>query len=466
MNKSYQKTFHYSRRAFLGATASAAFSFTFLPSRVFGANERLQIAGIGVGGKGKSDFDHAAVHGDVVAACDIDSRRLDVALRKHPDAVKFSDYRELINQLGDKIDAITVSTPDHTHAPAAMMAMHKGIHVYVQKPMTHTIWEARQMSMLAAQKGICTQMGNQGTAENGLREGAEYIRAGGLGEVKEIHAWTNRPVWPQAPSIVARPTEAMDVPDHIDWDSFIGPAPMRPYHSCYTPFKWRGWYDYGTGALGDMACHTTNLAFMGCELTQPTKAESVNTGPINDETYPSWASVNLYFPKTEKRGPIKFHWYEGKIGNNGKDNKGVKNLPPMDLFHEQTPKNSGLLIIGSEGIMYSPNDYGADWLVHKGGKWHKRSEVELPEQSIPRNGRGDAGMKEEWIKAIRESKPEIAVSNFNYAGNLTESILLGNVAMRAGGKLKWNAKKLTTNREDANQFISKAYRSQWGFNPA
>ena len=155
-----------------------------------------------------------------------------------------------------------------------------------------------------------------------------------------------------------------------------------------------------------MACHTTNLAFMACELTQPSLIESVNTGPINDETFPSWASINLHFPKCDKHGAIKFHWYEGKVGNNGKDNKGVKNLPPMELFHGQNPKNSGLLIVGSDGIMYSPNDYGADWMVHKGGKWHKRNEVELPEQSIPRNGRGDNGMKEELVKAIRAGKPK------------------------------------------------------------
>lgn len=466
MNNSNKKTFHYSRRAFLGASASAAFSFTFLPSRVFGANERLQVAGIGVGGKGKSDFDHLAVHGDVVAACDIDSRRLDVAVRKHPDAVKFSDYRELLNQFEGKIDVLTISTPDHTHAPAAMMAMHKGMHVYVQKPMAHTVWEVRQMALLARKNGICTQMGNQGTATDGIREGAEFVRNGGLGDVKEIHAWTNRPVWPQAPSIVSRPKEVMPVPDHIDWDSFIGPAPMRPYNSCYTPFKWRGWWDYGTGALGDMACHTTNLAFMACELTAPTKVESVNTGPINDETYPSWASIDMQFPKTDKRGAIKFHWYEGKVGNNGKDNKGIKNLPPMELFHGETPKNSGLLLVGSEGIMYSPNDYGADWMVYQGDKWHQRSEVELPDKFLPRNGRGDAGMKEELVKAIRENDPKIAMSNFDYAGNMTESILLGNVAMRAGGKFKWNSRKLSTNREDANKLVSKPYRSQWGFEPA
>ena len=463
MSNSFKKTYFYSRRSFLSASVSTAFSFSFLPSKVFGSNERLQIAGIGVGGKGKSDFDQLAAHGDVVAACDIDSRRLDVALRKHPDAVKFSDYRELIDQFAGKIDAITVSTPDHTHAPASMMAMHKGMHVYVQKPMTHTVWEARQMTKLARKNSICTQMGNQGTATDGIREGAEFVRTGGLGEVKEIHAWTNRPVWPQAPQIVARPKEKMDVPEHIDWDSFIGPAPMRPYHSCYTPFKWRGWWDYGTGALGDMACHTTNLAFMACELTQPTSVESVNTGPINDETFPSWATIHMNFPKTEKRGPIKFHWYEGKVGNDGKTNKGIKNLPPMDLFHEQQPKNSGLLLVGTEGTLYSPNDYGADWMVYKQGKWHKRNEIELPEKFLPRNGRGDAGMKEELVKAIRENNPNIAMSNFDYAGNMTECILLGNVAMRAGGKFKWNAKKLSTNRDDANKLISKVYRNQWGF---
>ncbi len=465
MNTTSPKTFHYSRRKFLGAASSAAFAFNFFPSRVFGANERLQVAGIGVGGKGKSDFDHLAAHGDVVAACDIDSRRLDVALRKHPDAQKFSDYRDLISQLGDKIDALTISTPDHTHAPAAMLAMRKGIHVYVQKPLTHTIWEARQLKNLAIENGICTQMGNQGTAEDGLREGAEFIRSGGLGTVKEIHAWTNRPVWPQAPDIVARPVEEMAIPGHVDWESFIGPAPMRSYHSCYAPFKWRGWWDFGTGALGDMACHTTNLAFMGCELTPPKKAESVNTGPINDETYPSWATIDFVFPKTNKRGPIKFHWYEGKVGNDGMDNKGLKNLPPMELFHGQKPKGSGLLIVGSDAIMYSPNDYGAEWLIYRDGKWHPRQEVELPSQSISRNGRGDAGMKEEWIKAIRENKPQIAVSNFNYASILTESFLLGNIAMRVGGKFNWNTKKLKANRKDANKLVTKAYRNQWSFEP-
>jgi predicted dehydrogenase len=466
MKSPYVQTFHYSRRTFIGAAAASAFSFNFFPSQVFGANERLQVAGIGVGGKGKGDFDGLAMHGDVVAACDIDSRRLGVAVRKHPQARQFSDYREMLSQLGSKIDAITVSTADHTHAPATMMAMKQGIHVYVQKPLTHTVWEARQLAVMARKKNICTQMGNQGTASDGIREGAEFLQAGGIGSVKEIHAWTNRPVWPQSPQVTARPQKKMELPSYLDWNSFIGPAPMRPYHSCYTPFKWRGWLDYGTGALGDMACHTTNLAFMGCELTQPTTVKSVNTGPKNGETFPAWATVLMKFPKTEKRDAIKFHWYEGRIGNNGQDNRGQKNLPPMDLFLGQTPKKSGLLIVGTDGLMYSPNDYGADWLVHKEGKWLTKNEIEKPSPSLPRNGRGDNGMKEELVQAIRQNNPRIAMSNFDYSGNMTEAILLGNVAMLAGGRFTWDAKNVKTNRADANKLISKVYRKGWGVDPA
>jgi hypothetical protein len=194
--------------------------------------------------------------------------------------------------------------------------------------------------------------------------------------------------------------------------------------------------------------------------------ESVNTGPINDETFPSWATIDMDFPKTDKRGPIKFHWYEGKVGNNGKDNKGEKNLPPMDLFHGETPKNSGLLLVGTDGIMYSPNDYGADWKIYKDGKWTDRKNVELPSPTLPRNGRGDNGMKEELVKAIREDNPKIAMSNFDYAGNMTEAILLGNVAMRAGGKFTWDAAKMKTNRPDTDKLISKVYRGGWEVDPA
>ena len=455
MAKSYVQTTHYSRRAFLGAGASSAFAFTFLPGHVFGANERLQVAGIGVGGKGKSDFDHTASHGDVVAACDVDSRRLDVALRKHPKATKYSDYRDMLEKHGSRIDAVTVSTPDHHHAPAAMRAMELGINVYVQKPLSHTVWEARQMRLLAKEKGVCTQMGNQGTADNGLREGAEFVQKGGLGKVKDVHVWTNRPVWPQAPGITERFKDKPPVPAHIDWDSFIGPAPMRPYHPGYTPFKWRGWWDYGTGALGDMACHTANLAYMACQLTQPNHIEDAGTGPINSETFPAWSSIKMKFPAAKGRGPIDFHWYEGKV-----DLK-KKNLPPMDLFHGDRPTNSGSLIVGDKAILYSPNDYGSRWKVYMDGKWKNPNELDMPKPYIPRNGRGDGGMKEEWVKAIRANKPEIAVSNFEYSANLTEAILLGNLAMRAGGKFSWDADKLKAGSDKAQQYVTKKYRKGW-----
>lgn len=465
MKPSSTQTFHYTRRSFLGA-ASTVFSFNFFPSRVFGANQRLQVAGIGVGGKGKGDFDGLARHGNVVAACDVDARRLELAVRKYPKAQKFSDYRQMLSELGSKIDAITVCTADHTHAPATMMAMEQGIHVYVQKPLTHTVWEARQLAVMARKRNICTQMGNQGTASDGIREGAEYLQAGGIGSVQEIHAWTNRPVWPQAPQVTKRPSEKMVPPSYLDWNSFVGPAPERPYHSCYTPFKWRGWRDYGTGALGDMACHTTNLAFMGCGLTQPTMVKSVNTGPANEETFSSWGTVYMDFPKTESRGSIKFCWYEGKVGNNGGDNQGIKNLPPLDFFYGQKPKSSGLLLLGTDGVMYSPNDYGADWLVYKKGKWYTKNEVEKPRPSLPRNGRGDDGMKEELVLAIRQNNPKLAMSNFDYSGNMTEAILLGNIAMLVGGKFTWDAKNLITNRAEANKLISKVYRKGWEVTPA
>ena len=331
------------------------------------------------------------------------------------------------------------------------------------KPMTHTVWEARQMTKLAHKNSICTQMGNQGTATDGIREGAEFVRTGGLGEVKEIHAWTNRPAWPQAPQIIARPKEKMDVPDHIDWDSFIGPAPMRPYHSCYTPFKWRGWWDYGTGALGDMACHTTNLAFMACELTQPTSVESVNTGPINDETFPSWATIHMNFPKTENEVLLSF------IGMKVRLEMMAKQIRESKIFLQWTYFTSSSRKI----VVYYWLEQKVHYILLTTMEligWYTSRENGIKEMKsnyqkkfLPRIGRGDAGMKEELVKAIRENNPKIAMSNFDYAGNMTECILLGNVAMRAGGNLNGMLKNSPLNRDDANKLISKVYRNQWGF---
>ena len=287
MKKTYSKTY-VSRRSFLGTASASAFAFNFFPKSVFGANERIAFAGIGVGGKGSGDIDQAGNLGDVVAICDIDLGHLDAKAQKFPKAKKYKDFRKMLEEMHTEIDAVTISTPDHTHAPAGLMAMSLGKHVYCQKPLTHSVYEARRMGQAARQYNVTTQMGNQGTASDGLRKGVEVIQSGAIGPVREVHVWTNRPVWPQAPSITARPPEAMAVPNHVDWYLFLGPAPDRPYHNAYHPFKWRGWWDFGTGAIGDMSCHTANLAFMALKLGHPLSIEALDHGPINQETFPAW----------------------------------------------------------------------------------------------------------------------------------------------------------------------------------
>ena len=441
-----------SRRKFIGASAVSAFTLTYLPSHVFGANERLRIAGVGVGGKGSSDIDHAGQFGDVVALCDADSRHLDAKATKFNTAKKFSDFRQMFEQMGKGIDAVTISTPDHTHAPAAMMAMKLGMHVYCQKPLTHSVYEARLLRDTARKFKVCTQMGNQGTAENGLREAVEVIRSGAIGPVREVHVWTNRPVWPQSPGIVARPTETPAVPEFVNWDAFIGPAPERPYHPAYHPFKWRGWWDFGTGALGDMACHTTNMAFMALKLGHPDSIQAVS-GEINRETFPAWATITYQFPARGELPPVKLVWYEGKTPD------GKKNLPPADLLHGEIPPGSGSLLVGDKGILYSPNDYGAAYKLLPKEKFEGYVK---PEPTLARNGKGDSGQKEEWIKAIKENKPSIAFSNFDYAAMFTETILLGNVAMRVGKKINWDGPNLkVTNAPEAAQYIKRPYRKGW-----
>src|SRR5262249_2722839 len=264
-------------------------------------NGKLHFAGIGVGGKGSSDIDQCVSLGLVVALCDIDDKTLkgkkdqaepkpkrgekpaDNAARPYAEAQTFNDYREMLEKLGDKIDAVTVSTPDHTHAPASIKAIKMGKHVYCQKPLTHTVWEARQMRVLAKQNHVCTQMGNQGTAENGLRRAAELVQAGVLGQVTEVHVWTNRPIWPQAPQVMARPKGQHTIPSNVHWDLFLGSAPERPYAPGYHPFAWRGWWDFGTGALGDMACHTANLPFMALKLGSATTVHA-DAGSPNPQT--------------------------------------------------------------------------------------------------------------------------------------------------------------------------------------
>jgi predicted dehydrogenase len=456
------------RRQFLRQSTVAGIGFWVAGGVALGDDtksplERLNIACIGVGGKGGSDTDHAGNHGHIVALCDIDDHRLDGKAKqleeKFSGIKKYNDFRKLFDEMGKHIDAVTVSTPDHTHAAASIMAMRQKKHVYCQKPLTHTVKEARLMREIAKEMGVCTQMGNQGSAENGLREAVEVVQAGIIGEVKEAHVWTNRPVWPQAPLITKRP-KASAPPSHIHWDEWLGPAPERPYsaekqyngHPPYHDFNWRGWWDFGTGALGDMACHTANLAFRALKLGHPTSAIA-ECGDLNPETYPRWATVVLQFPARSNMPPVKFFWYEGQ-------KLGEKNLPPMDLFHGNAPPGSGSLMVGTKGILYSPDDYGAHYILLPRKQFE---DFKKPEKVLPRNGRGDDGMKWEWVEAIKAGKPSIAYSNFEFAGMMTEAILLGNIAIRLPGKkLDWDGPGLRfTNAPEANQYLEMKYRDGW-----
>jgi predicted dehydrogenase len=448
------------------------------------ANDQINFACIGVQGKGDSDVDGAAKVGKIIALCDVDEDRLNAKASqtvkkgsdelKYPGVQKFTDYREMIDKLGDKIDAVTVSTPDHTHAPASLMAMRKGKHVYCQKPLTHTVYEAREMRETAAKMKVATQMGNQGSAENGLREAVEMIQAGAIGAVHEVHVWTNRPIWPQGPDAIMRVGQAREAalaalhgksftasrptpPKNLHWDLFLGVAPERPYDPIYHPFAWRGWLDYGTGAIGDMACHTANMAYRALKLDLPIGAIA-EAGDVNPETYPTYAKITLDFPARENLPPVKLHWYEG-----AKDRKKV--LPPDDLVKimraaKEGLPDSGSLLVGEKGMLYSPNDYGAAYILlpEENFKGYQK-----PAPTLPRikTDNIDNDMKVEWAAAIRGGPA--AYSNFDIASRLTESMLLGNIAIRITGKqLQYDPENMKiTNNADADKLLKTEYRTGW-----
>lgn len=438
------------RRDFLKTTAAAASAGWWLTgtqntSLARMKVERLNFACIGVGGKGGVDTKNASLVGELVALCDIDDSQLDKSGKVWPSAKRFNDYRKMFDQISDDIDAVTVVIPDHSHAAAAVMAMKHGKHVYCQKPLTWSVHEARVMRETANSMGVKTQMGNQGTSHDGLREAAEVIRSGAIGPVKEVHVWTNRPIWPQG---TGRPTEVQEVPSNVHWDLFLGPAPERPYNKAYHPFAWRGWLDFGTGALGDMACHTANMAVLALDLFDPTRISAESSGIVENESYPKWSQIEFDFPAIETRGPLKMYWYDG-----GK-------LPNPDLLHGEKSSSSGSLIVGAKGSLYSPNDYGAKYKLLPKDQYVG---YEPPTPTIPRNthpGNPDQKQMREFVAAI-QGGPD-ATSNFNYASRLTETILLGNVALRAAQPIEWdgvNAK--VTNLPEANQFLNRQYRKGW-----
>jgi predicted dehydrogenase len=454
------------RRQMLTASAASIGYFHLSPAlsaaKIVGANDKLTVAGVGVGGKGSSDIDDAGKFMEVIALCDIDDNQLAPKQKKWPEAKVFKDFRKIFDNssLLKNIDAFTVSTPDHNHAVVSILAMRAGKHVYCQKPLTHDVYEAHLMREEAKKNKVCTQMGNQGTAANGLRKAVELVRSGVLGDIAEVHVWTNRPIWPQAPSVMSRPPESA-CPKSVDFDAFLGTAPERPYAKGYHPFAWRGWWDFGTGAIGDMACHTGNMAFMALKLAHPTKV-SAEAGDVNPETCPSYAHVTLQFPGREKLVPVTLNWYEGK-----KDGK--KLVPPEGLIEKAIALDtnakrktklvdSGSILVGTKGIAYSPDDYGADVFFSTGEVTNGGSKPEI----LPMNNGGDTGQKKEWVEAIKAGKPEMALSNFGHAGLLTAAFLLGNVAIRTGKPFTWDGEKCQTmDCKEAAKFIRREYRKGW-----
>ncbi|MCA9148355.1 MAG: Gfo/Idh/MocA family oxidoreductase [Planctomycetales bacterium] len=416
-------------------------------------NEKVNVACIGVGGKGRTDSRDAAKYGNLVAICDIDSVRLDESAVKYPKARKFFDYRKLLDDMEKEIDAVVVSAPDHHHCAAGVRAMRMGKHLYCQKPLTHTVAEARLMRETAREHKVITQMGNQGTAADGFRAGVELIQSGAVGPIREVVVWTNRPFkyWKQAPDIVARPADMPAVPPHVHWDLFVGPAPMRPYHPAYHPHDWRGWWDFGTGSLGDMACHTSNLAFMGLKLGLPTHVSAVS-GEINSETYPAWATITYEFPQRGELPPVKLTWYEG-----AKD--GQRNLPQLSQLSGATLADSGMLLIGEKGAIYTPDDYGSDQILLPEEKYR---EFHRPDPTINRLGGDDRddAHKREWIQAIQGGPP--TMSNFDYAATLTEAMLLGNVAVRSGQAFDYDGEHgKITNSPQASALLDAPHRAGW-----
>jgi predicted dehydrogenase len=446
----------FSRRRFLATSASlgAALYVSGGRSAAREAMDKLNVACIGVGGKGRSDSDHAAMFGNVVAICDIDETSLLAKAELMPQARKFADFRKLLDEMHGQIDAVVVSTPDHTHAAAAVAAMQLGKHVYCQKPLAHSPWEARRMREVAKEKGLATQMGNQGTADPGFRAGIELIRSGAIGPVREVVVWTNRPFkyWKQAPDLVARPAETPPIPATVDWDLFLGPAPYRPYHPVYHPHDWRGWWEFGTGALGDMACHTTNLPFMALKLGLPTRVSAVSS-EVNQETYPAWSTITYEFPARGDLPAVKLTWYEG-----AKDGK--RHLPDPSLFEGATPTDSGSLLIGEKGKLYSSSDYGSEQVLLPAKTF---ADLDRPEPSLERldaNRKSDENHKWEWLRACQGGPP--ALSNFDYSATLTEAMLLGNIAIRVGQPIEYDAAKgEVTNCPKAAPFVRPTFRDGW-----
>jgi len=431
------------RRQFLKTTTGALAGFAIVPRHAMAGaetkppSEKLNIAGIGIGGQGGGVINDMAGE-NIVSLCDVDWNKAAGTFGRFERARKYKDYRVLLDK-ENGIDAVMIATPDHMHAPITMAALRAGKHVYVEKPMAHSIEEARVMTQLAKETGLVTQMGNNGHAGEGLRLTREWIQAGAIGNVTEIHCWSDRPghFWKQG---LDRPTDTPPVPDGLDWNLWLGGAPMRPYHSAYHPRAWRGWIDFGTGALGDMAIHNVDPAFYALDLGAPVATEAT-TSELRPESYPQWNIITYEFAANGDQPAVKIIWYDGgKMPPNPRDREGDSPLG-----------DNGIYFVGDRGTMVCGGWSGSPALYPAS----RRDEFKLPEKTIPRS----SGHRSEWIQACKDQKPGDAKAGFAYSGPFTEALLVGNLAVLLQKRIEWNAEELiATNAPEAERLIRKKYR--------
>ena len=460
-----------SRRTFMGTAATAA-GLTIVPRHVLGGpgyqapSDKVNVAIVGYShGMGTSNLTSVLKTDNIVALCDCDESEAAKAvmsgkktLEMVANAVHYKDFRVMLEKQKD-IDAVLVATPDHTHAVIAMAAMQLGKHVYVQKPLTRTISEARALTEAARKYKVVTQMGNQGHSEEGLRLMEEWLNADAIGPIREVHCWTNRPIWPQG---MPRPADTPAVPEGLDWDLWIGPARMRPFHSTYHPFGWRAWQDFGAGAMGDMGCHVMDAAFTILKLGAPTSVIASlahNVLPplpgesgygkrvVYDDSYPPASVIHLAFPERGSMPPVKLHWYDG----------GIHPERPDDLEPERRMPESGTIFVGEKGKMWCETYSESPRLIPETAM----AAFVRPPRTLPRVEGGRAAHEKNWLDAIRQNGQ--AVSHFDYAGPFTEAVLLGNVALRyPETRLLWDAPTMkVTNLPEADQFIQHQYRPGW-----
>ena len=446
-----------SRRRFLAAaTGAAAFSFTIVPRHVLGGagyippSERVNLAGIGAGGMGGGDIRPCKLGANIVALCDVDDARAAKLFNAFPKARRYKDFREMIDKEAKNIDAVTVGTPDHIHAVAAMAAIRAGKHVYCQKPLTHTLHECRELTKAARAAGVATQMGNQGHATEGARLTNEWIQAGMIGEVREVHVWSDRAgrLWKQG---IGRPTETPPVPSTLDWNLWLGPIRERPYHSAYAPVSWRGWWDFGTGAMGDMGCHIIDHPVWALGLGTPTIVEAARRSTVvtlpdnnrNFETYPIAAIITYEFPARGELPPVRMTWYEG----------GLMPPTPAEMPAGQQLPGNGVLYVGSKR-----KDVPRLARRHAGtaaGRIARRGEESSEDDAR------SPGHYEEWLLACKGGPRP--VSNFDYAGPMTEIVLLGVLALRAPGtRIEWDSENMKVKNVPELDVVSHTeYRKGW-----